>query len=410
MRPRDLLAACISFALLFLLAATGLCQSDGKVTMDEWLKIIQKQAEKQSSIPQAMETRTRDEMQKSTPAALPEGEAMPVTLYWHMADDADVYLNGKPLRRYEPSFKTRPDEAPLPAFSATAAIREGDIFTVGGRRGGSFGFMLIAVDLSGNIAFMTEKQSWNVYDPGDRTDWYSPQVALASPGREVTIQQDPWYPQKELNSRHGNQALSIWGSPADRFAYLYGVVGSKSKTVGPAKDARPKLKAEPEDIRHEATLRQFYQISQNQLCLTRKRIKREVELKACTGDDYQLWSLTSLPGKDGSYYHLWDKPTGRCLEVKSGSAADGAAITVSSCSASAVNQQWRPQERINGIFRFKVAHSGKCLTFRQMPEATGGPLKNSLVQWACSGDETQSWKMEPFTEKKADNKEDEPER
>ena len=57
------------------------------------------------------------------PSAPKKRRAIPVTLYWHMADDADVYLNGSPLREYSPSFKTRGDEAPLPAFSTAACLR-----------------------------------------------------------------------------------------------------------------------------------------------------------------------------------------------------------------------------------------------------------------------------------------------
>jgi hypothetical protein len=44
------------------------------------------------------------------------------------------------------SDKTRGDEAPRPAFSALATLKKGDVFTVSGRRGGSYGFMLIAND------------------------------------------------------------------------------------------------------------------------------------------------------------------------------------------------------------------------------------------------------------------------
>jgi hypothetical protein len=150
--------------------------------------------------------------------------AIPVTLYWHMADDADVYLNGVPLRRYEPSFRTRGDEAPLPAFSASATLKNGDVFTVGGRRGGSYGFMLIAVDLTGRVVFKTDQQSWKVYRPGERNDWYQPGVAGSSPQVPVTVQPDPWYPQKELNKKHGNQALSIWGAPAETFCCLTATV------------------------------------------------------------------------------------------------------------------------------------------------------------------------------------------
>jgi hypothetical protein len=149
---------------------------------------------------------------------------VPVTLFWHMADDADVYLNGVALRDYQPSFRTRGDEAPRPAFSAQAVLRNGDVFTVGGRRGGSYGFMLIAVDGRGRIVFKTDSQSWRIYNPGERADWYLPAVAAAVPKGPVTIQPNPWHPQQDLNRKFGNQALSIWASPADRFAFLTATV------------------------------------------------------------------------------------------------------------------------------------------------------------------------------------------
>ncbi|MBN1663231.1 MAG: hypothetical protein JW943_06495 [Deltaproteobacteria bacterium] len=161
------------------------------------------------------------------PGAYPGASAaadVPVTVFWHMADDADVYLNGVPLRRYEPSFKTRGDEAPRPAFSAAARLKNGDVFTVGGRRGGSYGFMLIAVDQSGRVVFKTDQQKWRVYMPGDRYDWYEPAVAGASPKTPVTVQPNPWYPQKDLNSKYNNIAQSIWGAPSERFSYLTAVV------------------------------------------------------------------------------------------------------------------------------------------------------------------------------------------
>jgi len=141
-----------------------------------------------------------------------------------MADDADVYLNGVPLRRYEPSFKTRGDEAPQPAFSSSARLTNGDVFTVGGRRGGSYGFMLIAVDQSGRVVFKTDQNRWNVYMPGDRADWYLPAVANSSPKAPVTVQPDPWYPQKDLNRKYNNIALSIWAAPSERFTYLTSTV------------------------------------------------------------------------------------------------------------------------------------------------------------------------------------------
>ena len=220
MKFRNPVAASIALFLLFLFTVPGFCAGDGTVSMEQWLKIINPQETKKSPPPKT--TEIKNDSESTRPSG---GQSIVVTLYWHMADDADVYLNGKPLRRYEPSFKTRPDEAPQPAFAASATLREGDVFTVGGRRGGSFGFMLIAVDAAGRVVFQTNGQSWKAYEPGDRPDWFNPQVALASSAKPVTVQPDPWYPQKELNAKYGNKALSIWNTPADTFAYLYGIVG-----------------------------------------------------------------------------------------------------------------------------------------------------------------------------------------
>lgn len=158
------------------------------------------------------------------PPMVVSGAGVPVTLYWHCADDADVYLNGRPLRNYEPTFQNRGDEAPHPAFTAPARLRNGDVFTVGGRRGGSFGFMLIAADGAGRPVFWTNREDWKVYYPEDPMDWSSPNMARRSPKRGVTVQYEPWPPQKELNGGFGSPAQSIWSTPGDRFAYLFGVV------------------------------------------------------------------------------------------------------------------------------------------------------------------------------------------
>ena len=169
--------------ILFLFAGTGFCQ-DGKVSMPEWTKIIESKRAQKTPSNEVSETIPNKPFRSS-------GQGTPVTIYWHMADDADVYLNGRPLRNYEPSFKSRGDEAPMPAFKASAVIRNGDVFTVGGRRGGSYGFMLIAADSSGRIVFKTDPDAWRVYTPGNRTDWYQPDAAGFSPSAPVTVQPDP---------------------------------------------------------------------------------------------------------------------------------------------------------------------------------------------------------------------------
>ena len=158
-------------------------------------------------------------------------DGLPVTLYWHMADDADVYLNGSPLRRYEPSFRYRGDEAPQPPFSFRTTLRNGDVFTVGGRRGGSFGFMLIAVDDFGAPVFTTNTRDWSVYYPGERRDW--PMLSQYGPRRPVMVQSNPWGPQRDLNQRYGFPAQSIWSDPGDRFAHLVGVVALTRTSLPP---------------------------------------------------------------------------------------------------------------------------------------------------------------------------------
>lgn len=223
MKFRNLVLA--SVILFFLFSATAFCAAgDGKVTMEEWIKIINSKGSGKSQASQTDKVKDGDVKNNNDPTPPPEIQGIAVTIYWHMADNADVYLNGKPLRNYEPSFKTRPDEAPQPAFSARAIIKNGDVFTVGGRRGGSFGLMLIAVDAQNNIVFMTDRDSWKVYEPGEKPDWFSPTVALNSPAKPVTVQPDPWYPQKQLNAKYGNKALSIWSLPSHTFVYLFGIV------------------------------------------------------------------------------------------------------------------------------------------------------------------------------------------
>lgn len=253
MKPRNLIATSVLLFLVFLFTVTGFCAGDGKVTMEQWTKIIESKGVKSPPPAQTTETKHTGDIYRPDSSTPADASGIAVTVYWHMADDADVYLNGKPLRRYEPSFKTRPDEAPRPAFSASAILRNGDAFTVGGRRGGSFGFMLIAVDAAGKVVFQSDQQSWKVYEPGERPDWFSPSVAIASGIRPVTVQPDPWYPQKELNAKYGNKAVSIWSNPSNIFAYLYGIVGdNRAPEKSRATDSDvPKIKADSGPQRFE---------------------------------------------------------------------------------------------------------------------------------------------------------------
>ena len=234
MKIRKTAIISVIVGILFVFAGAGYAQ-DGKTSVDEWTKILESKRTRPTPPPQTAPAIPVDLPSDTVPAynapaAVSEApmpgnaQGIAVTLYWHMADDADVYLNGMPLRNYEPSFRTRGDEAPQPAFQAQTVINNGDVFTVGGRRGGSYGFMLIAADASGRIVFKTEPANWRVYMPGDRPDWYQPSVAASSPSTPVSVQPDPWYPQKELNNKFGNAASSVWGQPSERFSFLTAVV------------------------------------------------------------------------------------------------------------------------------------------------------------------------------------------
>ena len=146
-----------------------------------------------------------------------------VTIHWTIADDADVYLNGKPLREYKPDFRSRRDEA-RKTFSAKAKLSVGDVFTVGGRRGGSYGFLLVAIDEKGRTVWQSDTRHWHAYLPADENKWYLPNVALKSRKTTVTVNPKPWHVQDKMRKNLRIKAESIWPDPKSRKAYLLSVV------------------------------------------------------------------------------------------------------------------------------------------------------------------------------------------
>jgi len=146
-----------------------------------------------------------------------------VTIHWTIADDADVYLNGKPLREYKPDFRSRRDEA-YKTFSAKALLGVGDVFTVGGRRGGSYGFLLVAIDKRGRTVWQTDTTNWRAYVPADKEKWYLPSVAAKSTKTKITVNPKPWHVQNKMRTDLGIKAQSIWPGPRSRSAYLLSVV------------------------------------------------------------------------------------------------------------------------------------------------------------------------------------------
>jgi len=146
-----------------------------------------------------------------------------VTIYWTIADDADVYLNGKALREYSPDFRSRRDEA-YKIFSAKAQLGVGDVFTVGGRRGGSYGFVLVAIDKNKRTVWRSDTKNWHAYVPADTKTWYLPSVAARSPKTKITVNPKPWHVQIKMRSEMRIKAQSIWPGPRGRRAYMVSVV------------------------------------------------------------------------------------------------------------------------------------------------------------------------------------------
>ena len=149
-----------------------------------------------------------------------------VTFYWNCTGEADVYLNGKPLRYYGIGFRTR-EAPPSRVFSARRMVRNGDVITVGARRGELCGFLLVAVDDDGKVVWKTDATNWKAYFPQDEKVWWSSEVAMNSERRPVKIQSDPWPPQTRIRRRFGDTAESIWYE-RDQFVFLVSAIQSKA--------------------------------------------------------------------------------------------------------------------------------------------------------------------------------------
>ena len=163
-------------------------------------------------------------LQTSIRAVAPVGTRVACTLHWSCADVADVYLNGKPLRDYSTDFRRRPDEAPK-RFSAKADLRDGDVLTVGARRGGSWGFLLVAVDANNKVVWRTDDENWSVYSPKSEKDWHLPRSAAGvMQKKKPTIQPHPWSPQKQITDQLDPKAASIWTQQDAKTTYLVSTI------------------------------------------------------------------------------------------------------------------------------------------------------------------------------------------
>ncbi len=87
----------------------------------------------------------------------------------------------------------------------------------------------------------------------------------------------------------------------------------------------------------------------------------------------------------GDVIYLVGVPSGRCLNVAGGSAAEGAALELRDCSGAA-SQQLR-LETADGYYVLRVVGSDKCLAVSGASTSAGA----SVVQETCSGAASQGW-------------------
>jgi hypothetical protein len=99
------------------------------------------------------------------------------------------------------------------------------VITVGARRGGSYGILLVAADARGRVVWKTDIENWRVYFPpeGSAVPWHHPSVPRSA--RVVPAQKAAgWPPQARINERFGGRAESIWHTPESPTCFLFSVV------------------------------------------------------------------------------------------------------------------------------------------------------------------------------------------
>jgi hypothetical protein len=154
-------------------------------------------------------TTVATDSKKAVPAAAINPTIRECTIRWSCADCADVYVNGQPVGDYTTDFKFRPDAARR-TFVEKRNLTRGDVLTVGARRGGSFGFILIVLDEEDRIIWQTDEKHWRSYSPKDKKQWYLPSVATKSGTTRVSVQPNPYGPQNPIQAASEGAAVPIW--------------------------------------------------------------------------------------------------------------------------------------------------------------------------------------------------------
>jgi len=99
-------------------------------------------------------------------------------------------------------------------------------------------------------------------------------------------------------------------------------------------------------------------------------------------------SSTPPPPPPSGYYKVIAKHSGKCLDVKGLSTADGANVQQWSCTGGN-NQRWKLVSMGDGYNELVAKHSGKCLDVAGVSTADGA----NVYQWHCTGGNNQRWKL-----------------
>jgi hypothetical protein len=95
----------------------------------------------------------------------------------------------------------------------------------------------------------------------------------------------------------------------------------------------------------------------------------------------------------GRTFSLTALHSGKCLDVRQFSQANGATVQQWNCHGRD-NQRWvlEPAGTVEGepSYLLQAVHSGKCLDVRQFSQANGATVQ----QWNCHGRDNQRWVLE----------------
>jgi hypothetical protein len=104
----------------------------------------------------------------------------------------------------------------------------------------------------------------------------------------------------------------------------------------------------------------------------------------CHGGTNQQWGVVPT---DDDYLYLVAANSGKCLDVEGGSQDNGANVIQWTCHGGP-NQQWKRTDTSNGYFTLTAKHSEKCLDVKSGSTANGA----QIIQWTCHGGPNQQWK------------------